>query len=68
MDGYGTFSGFTFNWDKSVIMHIDPVDPIQLEHPGQVHLMKHVFSFKYPGIIVTPDINKYIDKNILPCR
>lgn len=66
IDTYGTFSGFKITWDKSVIMPIDPIDPIQLELPHQDHQMKYISSFRYLGVIITPNVNEYIDKNILP--
>lgn len=47
---FGTFSGFTINLDKSIIL---PLDPLAGSLRGIAEQIKVVDKFKYPGILYT---------------
>lgn len=44
IDQCGSFSGFNIDWDKSVVMLVDPG---YVGHPRQIHQLALVTSFKY---------------------
>lgn len=60
---FGIWSGLSINWDKSVLMPLDPLPPS--DFPSSVPLQV-VSEFKYLGIIVTPRPQNYISCNLLP--
>lgn len=60
---FGSFSGFTINWDKSVLLLIDIQ---QVDLPPCARQIKVVSSFKYLGVWVYPDIRNYLKYNLQP--
>lgn len=53
IDLYGSFSGFNINWDKSVMLLVDP-EPTG--HPCQIHQIALVTPFKYLVMVITPNV------------
>lgn len=60
---FGRLSGLTINWEKSVLL---PVDPIRKQIPLENIQMEIVEITKYLGVYITKDPNKYINNNIVP--
>ena len=63
IDYFGSLSGFSINWDKSVLM---PLDPITQPLPDCASTVRVVDCFKYLGIQVSPDPTQYITLNLVP--
>uniref|UniRef100_A0A803J4Y6 Reverse transcriptase domain-containing protein n=1 Tax=Xenopus tropicalis TaxID=8364 RepID=A0A803J4Y6_XENTR len=57
------YSGLKINWDKSVLF---PIDPRPQQAPNQTHGLQWVESFKYLGIWVHANLNKFVELNIHP--
>lgn len=58
---FGTLSGFSINWNKSVLMPLDPLtDPL----PDSASMVQIVPSFRCLGVQVSPDVTQYI--NLIP--
>lgn len=60
---FGKLSGFSINWNKSVLM---PLDPLTKPLPDCVKEIVVVEEFRYLGIQVTSDPNKYLELNLTP--
>lgn len=60
---YGSFSGFTINWDKSVIL---PIDPLVNNMPSLAFQIAVVSTFKYLGIQVTSQMAEHVERNLDP--
>lgn len=63
IDDFRKLSGFAKNWDKSVLMSLDPL-PCPL--PECVKAVEVVHNFKYLGIQIFPEPTEYIRLNLLP--
>lgn len=62
IDLYRSFSGFNINWEKSVVILVDPG---YVEHTCQIHQLALV-TFKYLEVVITLSFTAYTDRNILP--
>uniref|UniRef100_A0A6I8T0L1 Reverse transcriptase domain-containing protein n=1 Tax=Xenopus tropicalis TaxID=8364 RepID=A0A6I8T0L1_XENTR len=60
---FGRYSGLRINHSKSIIFPIDPLPPGTPEYISQLQV---VSSFKYLGITVHKDLNKYEQLNLNP--
>lgn len=60
---YRIFSEFSINWDKSVIM---PLDPIREPLPLAATQIKLVTSFKYLGVEASLNVTEYPNLNSFP--
>lgn len=60
---FGEISGFTINWSKSILMPFDPLAAPLPEGAGQVTIAN---SFRYLGVMVSPDPTDYLWLNIGP--
>lgn len=59
----GEFSGFTINWSKSILMTLDPlVSPL----PAGASQIAVALSFKYLGVVVSPNPSEYLRLNLTP--
>lgn len=56
-DNFGKLCGFSINWDKSVLM---PLDPLPCPLPECARTVEVVTSFRYLGIQISPDPTEYI--------
>lgn len=63
IDDFGKLSGFSINWDKSVLM---PLDPLLCPLPGCAWVVEVVKKFRYLGVQISPDPTEYICLNLLP--
>lgn len=60
---FGRFSGLGINWEKSMLMPLDPLpDPL----PHMLSHFKVVSSIKYLGITMLDSSQSYIVDNIFP--
>lgn len=58
---FGDLSGFSINWNKSVLLPIDPIiDPL----PQGAEMVHIVSSFRYLGIQISPDPSQYFALNL----
>lgn len=60
---FGSFSGFTINWSKSTLM---PIDQLKEQLPEGAEQIVIVNSFKYLGVMVSPDPAEYLQLNLGP--
>lgn len=60
---FGALSGFTINWNKSVLM---PLDPITTPLPACAAMIQIVPAFHYLGVQVPPDVSQYMSLNLTP--
>lgn len=60
---FGMFSGFRINWDKSVLLLLDPLPDLYFSILPQ---FKIVSQFKYLGVQNTSHIQDYIPLNLNP--
>lgn len=60
---YGCFSGSFINWDKYVLLHLDPVTEPLSAIASQI---KSISLFKYLGVVVSFIIMEYIQLNLQP--
>lgn len=60
---FGYFSGFTINCSKSTLM---PIDPLTEPLPAGTDQIAIVNSFRYLGVVVSPDPAKYLRLNLGP--
>lgn len=61
IETFGSFSGYSINWDKSVLIPLDEMSPILPQKVNQIRIAK---SFKYLGIGVSFKIEEYLNQNI----
>lgn len=59
---FGSFSGFTINWDKSVLLPLNT----QVDLPAGAQKKKIVSRVKYLGVWVHPDVRDYLKYNLQP--
>lgn len=60
---FGSLSGFSINWSKSVLL---PVDDSTISLPIAAESLKVVSSFKYLGVQVSVNLLIYLVENLLP--
>lgn len=60
---FGKFSGFSINWLKSILMPLDPMMNSLPQEAGQITIAN---SFRYLGVVVTPDTSSYLEVNLSP--
>lgn len=60
---FRALSGFSINWNKSVLM---PIDPITSPLPECTAMVQVVSSFRYLGIQISLDVSQYKSLNLLP--
>ncbi|XP_041436080.1 uncharacterized protein fam189a2.S isoform X1 [Xenopus laevis] len=60
---FGQYSGLKINRTKSVVFPIDPLPP---DSPDTLLQLKVVNSFKYLGIVIHKDLNRYVQLNLDP--
>lgn len=60
---FGTWSGLSINWDKSVILPVDPLSDPSLLSSTQLQV---VADFMYLGIRVSARPLDYVDGNLIP--
>lgn len=60
---FGGFSDLLINWDKSVLM---PIDPLSAPLEGVAAQLNVVYSFKYLGMMVSRNPADFIDMNLVP--
>lgn len=63
IEDFGHFSGLKINWEKSVIL---PIDPLTEPLPYQIPQIKVVSQMKYLGINISRDPEQYITENLVP--
>lgn len=63
IEEFGRFSGLGINWEKSMLL---PLDPIPDSIPPTVSHLRVVSFIKYLGIIISASPQSYIRDNILP--
>lgn len=60
---YGCWSGLLINWDKSVLMPLDPLPP---GFPPESVPLQVVSEFKYLGVVINSRPKDYVALNLLP--